>query len=341
MVPWDQVDWAELGTYPDRTLFQSREWLTFVAHAKHGEPRVIRLNRGLETLGYFTCLAVRQARFLIVGSPFKGWTTSYMGFNVLNEAVRDEALRGLPMFLFKQMGCVHVELMDRQIDPARARTLGLDCSPFRTYEINLSLSEPDLLAQMHTAVRRYIRRAARQRNVVIEECQDPEFAEDYYAQLQDVFARQGLVPTYSIARVRALMKYLLPSGNLLLLRARDRAGRCLATGIFPAQHGTMYFWGGASWRDALSEHPNEPLHWHAMMYWKGRGMTCYDMGGGGQYKANYGGVPREYAWIRQSRNRLIAGLRTAALQLFKLAQRTRGRRFLRAGKSHSGTRICA
>jgi hypothetical protein len=340
-IPWTQVDWNELENFPDRTLFQSRDWLEFVARAKHGEPRVIGLWRGDEVVGYFTCLIVSQARLLIVGSPFKGWTTSYMGFNVRDEAVRDEALRGLSTFLFQEVGCAHFELMDRQVNPARAQALDLEFSPFRTYEIDLTLPEPELLARMHTSVRRYIRRADRQRNVAIEECQDRGFAEDYYAQLRDVFARQGLVPTYTMGRVHALIECLLPTGNLLLLRARDKAGRCLATGIFPAQYGTMYFWGGASWGDGLLEHPNEPLLWHAMRYWKGRGMTCYDMGGGGKYKENYGGVPREFAWIRQSRNRLIAGLRNVALQLFKLTQQARGRLFPVPGKRHFDPRVRA
>lgn len=333
LADWGRVDWAGLGRFPDRTLHQEKAWLEFVVRTQNAEPLVIELLRNDEVVGYFTGLIVRRAGFRIAGSPFKGWTTSYMGFNVRDEAVRDDALRRLPSYLFKNLGCAHLEVMDRQVKPARARALGSDFTPFQTFEIDLSQSESDVLARMHGSVRRYVRRAERRRNVVIEECQDPGFADDYYAQLRDVFARQGLVPTYGIGRVRALIECLLPTGDLLLLRARDRVGRCVATGIFPAGHGTMYFWGGASWGDRLAEHPNEPLHWHAMRYWKRRGMTGYDMGGGGQYKANYGGVPREYAWIRQSRNRMIAGLRSLAYQTFMWTQRVRGWQRRKAGTS--------
>jgi hypothetical protein len=238
-------------------------------------------------------------------------------------------LRRLPSFLFQKFKCAHVELMDRQVTCARAQSLGLEYSRSLTYEVDLTLSEPELLARMHVSVRRYIRRAERQQNVVIEECHDPAFADDYYGQLQDVFGSQGLVPTYKIDRVRAVIECLLPTDDLLLLRARDRTGRCLATGIFPAGHGTMFFWGGASWRSSLGEHPNEPLQWYAMRYWKQRGMSCYDMGGGGHYKVNYGSRPKELAWIRRSRNPLIARLRGLAQRLFRLNQQTRGwaRRF--------------
>ena len=80
----------------------------------------------------------------------------------------------------------------------------------------------------------------------VEEAQDLAFADDYYAQLKDVFAKQSLVPTYEVERVRELIKNLLPTGMLLLLRARDQEGNCIATGIFPAMNKTMYFRGGAS-----------------------------------------------------------------------------------------------
>jgi hypothetical protein len=320
-VDWDHVDWAELERYPDRTLFQSRAWLEFVARTQRAEPLIVELVQGSEVVGHYTGLLMRRAGFCISGSPFKGWTTSYMGVNSRDEAVRDEALRQLPAFLFRRYRCAHVELMDRQVGIARAQSLDLKYSRFLTYELDLAPPEPELLAHMHSSVRRYIGRAERQQNVLIEESQDLGFADDYYAQLKEVFGRQGLVPPYGIDRVRALIDCLLPTGDLLLLRARDRAGRCLATGIFPARNGTMYFWGGASCQSTLGEHPNEPLQWHAMRYWKRRGMNCYDMGGGGRYKASYGSHPRELAWIRQSRSPLIAQLRNLASRLFQVKQR--------------------
>ncbi len=323
-IPWPQVDWSELESYPDRSLFQSRPWLEFVARTQRARPRIVVLRRGHETVGFFTYLVVRRAGLRIAGSPFKGWTTDYLGFNVRDEEVRDEALRQVSTFLFKQVGCAHFELVDRKVDLGRAKDLGLEFSPAKTYEIDLTSSEEALLEGMHASTRRYIRRAEKRLNVVIEACTDSGFVMDYYSQLVEVFARQGLVPTYGIDRVRALVDCLMPSGDLLLLRARDRAGGCMATGIFPARRGTMHFWGGATRQEKLKEHPNEPLHWHAMRYWRKRGMTCYDMGGGGEYKENYGGVLRERARIRQSRNRLTSQMRDLALWTFKLVQRIKG-----------------
>jgi CelD/BcsL family acetyltransferase involved in cellulose biosynthesis len=72
---WDE----QLNTYPNRTVFQTPAWLSFVARTQDAEPVVAALINGRETLGYFTGLIVRKFGFRILGSPFPGWTTSYMG----------------------------------------------------------------------------------------------------------------------------------------------------------------------------------------------------------------------------------------------------------------------
>jgi CelD/BcsL family acetyltransferase involved in cellulose biosynthesis len=51
---------------------------------------------------------------------------------------------------------------------------------------------------------------------------------------------------------------------------------------------TAYFWGGASRRSDLILRPNEAIFWYAMRYWRDRGMTTLDLGGGGEYKRKFG-----------------------------------------------------
>ena len=96
--------------------------------------------------------------------------------------------------------------------------------------------------------------------------------------------------TYGVERVRELISHVHPTGILLLLRARLPHGCCIATGIFPAMNQTMYFWGGASWRQYQHLLPNEAIQWYAMKYWKERGIRVYDFGGCGEYKENMVGV---------------------------------------------------
>jgi len=125
--------------------------------------------------------------------------------------------------------------------------------------------------------------------------------------------------------VRELIRAIHPTGMLLLLRARDDNGRCIATGIFPAMNQTMYFWGGASWRQDQPLRPNELIQWYAIKYWKERGINRYDMGGGGEYKRKYGGSEIAIPWFRKSKYHSISTLRNVAQKIIKTRQIILGR----------------
>jgi hypothetical protein len=214
--------------------------------------------------------------------------------------------------------------MDRSLTEQDAGKLGLAYRLLCGFEVDLTQTESQLLGNMSSACRRCIRKAE-QSGVKIEETKDILFADEYFEQLQNVFKRQRLVPTYDVHRVRELIASVHGTGHLLLLRARDPQGRCIATGIYPAMNGTMYFWGGASWRAFQGFRPNEALHWYAMKYWKRRGMKFYDMGGGGEYKRKFGGREIAVPWVRVSKYPGIPLIRDLAERLVGWRQSVLGR----------------
>jgi lipid II:glycine glycyltransferase (peptidoglycan interpeptide bridge formation enzyme) len=305
----EHVPWKELDQFWDRTIFHTLPWLEFIAKTQSAEPIVAIIKDDSQTVGYFTGLVVRKSGLKILGSPFKGWTTAYMGFNLLPEYPRRNVLETLPSFVFRDLGCHYLEMVDRQVGRDDCRNLPYAVQWATNVEIDLTQTEEQLFANMTSACRRCIRKSVKC-GVSIEETSDMDFVDDYYPQLEDVFAKQSLVPTYDIERIRALIRHLLPTGHLLLLRARNADGLCIATGIFPAYNDTAYFFGGASWREHQIQRPNEPLLWYAMRYWKARGMKRFDMGGRARYKRKYGSyeikVPRlmnaKYAFLIPLRN---------------------------------------
>ena len=319
----DDVDWVYLDSFPDRTIFQTRAWLRFVAATQRAEPVLAELLENGEPVGFFTGWMFRKYGARILGSPFPGSTTAYVGFNLLPRFPRAKALAGLVDFAFSDLACVHVEVMDRLSAPEDGIDFGFDYSKFCTYELDLTKDEDQLFAEMDGSCRTSVRKAAKC-GVTIEEAHDIAFADEYYAQLQDVFARQRLIPTYPKARVRALLEHLLPTGNLLLLRARDSQGKCIATAIFAAWNNMSYYWGGASWHSSHKLRPNEPLQWYAMRYWKERGITHYDLGGGGRYKEKYGCTPIYLPWFRKSKYPLLSTCRDNMKKVTKMVQRTKG-----------------
>ena len=291
---------ATLSGLEGRTIFQIPEWLSFVAKSQGAEIIQAALKDGSQLIGYFAGLIVRKLGLKILGSPLPGWTTSYMGLNLAPNVPRPVAVQALIRFAFDDLGCAHMEMMDRHLTVEDVKRLGLQHRIFAGFEIDLSQSEDRLFANMSSACRRCIRKAEKN-GVTIEEAHDKEFADEYYEQLQDVFGKRHLVPTYDVNRVRDLIACMDGTNHLLLLRARDPNGRCIATGIFPALNGTMHFWGGASRQDSLAYRPNEALHWYGMKYWKARGMRLYDMGGGGEYKRKFGGYQIHVPWVRASK----------------------------------------
>lgn len=318
-------DDAELFEYADHTLFQTEAWLRFVADTQRGEIVVAHVHDDKRLVGRFTGLLVRRYGLRILGSPLPGSTSSYMGFNLDAGASRAKALRALQAFAFGELACVHLEFMDRYATREDLTEAGyrVAAKTMSGYQVDLAGGADAVFAAMKPSTRRNVRKAERE-GVTVEVADDPDFAADYFAQLEDVFAKQRLRPTYDAGRVQALIDHVGPTGRLLLLRARTPEGTCIATGIFPAANATMYFWGGASWREHQLLRPNEAIQWTAMRYWMERGTTVYDMMGGGRYKRAYGATSIHVPRAHLARFPVVERLREARRRAQAVAQRLGG-----------------
>lgn len=317
--PWEEIH----ASFADRTIFQAPAWMEFLKATQKGEPVGAALRDGNETVGYFTGMIVRRFGFKILGSPFPGWSTSYMGLNLRPGVDKCSALNALKKFAFRNLECAHLEFLDRKFASSELDKQALRWTPLDGFEVDLRRSEEEIFASFIPPCRQAIRRAIRL-GVTVEETHDPGFVDDYHPQLVEVFGRQGLRPTYGADRVRELVRCIQPTGKLLLLRARDHVGRCIATGVFIViSPTTMYFWGGASWREYQNLRPNDLLMWRAMQAARDRGVTALDLGGAGDYKKKFGGCPISVPWIRVSSQPLVPVLRDLAKALYKLQQRLR------------------
>jgi Acetyltransferase (GNAT) domain len=324
LLPPAEIPWHALDAFDDRVVFQTREWLDFVAESQKATPVVAEIRDGSAVAGYFSGLIVRKFGMRILGSSFPGWTTPYIGFNLRPEYSRAALLAPLTRWAFRDLRCVHVEVSDRRFITEDAGASGLDTTTYETYKSDLTRTEDDLFKRMDSACRRCIRKAEKC-GVVVEEAHDLEFADEYYEQLKDVFGKQGKVPTYPVDRVRSLVKHLSGTGRLLAVRARNPEGRCIATSLYPGMNDVAFFWGNASWRTEQHWRPNELLHWYALRYWKARGVKMFDWGGGGTYKEKYGVDPYVVPWFYKSKYRVLTTIRNEARALFYRSQRLIGR----------------
>ena len=258
-----------------------------------------------------------------MGSSFPGWTTPYIGFNLLPGVSRAAALAAIEKVAWDRLKCLHMEISDPHFTIEDGRELGFTCEYYTSYRTDLAQSEEKLFNSMDSACRRCIRKAEKS-GVKIEEARDLAFADEYYDQLKDVFAKQGLVPTYDLERVRALVKNLASTARVLLLRARDPEGKCIATGIFPGYNKIAEFWGNASYRSSQNLRPNEAIQWYALRYWKQHGVEVYDWGGEGTYKEKYGCKLHRVPWFTKSRYQIVSTLRNEAKNMYARKQRFLG-----------------
>jgi hypothetical protein len=311
-----RIDWAHIDSLPERSIFQTRAWLNFLVETQDGEPVVARVLDGSQTVGWFTGLVVRRFGVRILGSPFQGWTTASMGFSLDPGVSRREATDALLRFAFNELGCMHVEMLDRRMcfdDLPRQRE---SVDEFLTYEVDLRPDESDIFANMSSAARRAVRKSEKN-GVRVEHASGVDFADTYYAQLEDVFAKQSLRPPYSVERVRQMIYFLEPTGALMLLRAvGPHHPKPIATAIFLVFNGIACFWGGASWRNEQILRPNEAIFWHAIREAKERGVETLDLGGGGDYKRKYGVNEVKVPFVRESRVPGLMKLRNAARYVY-------------------------
>jgi len=307
----EACDWAAIGRRFPLQFTHTDAWLSFAREVSGGEAIVAEVHDRSEVCGYFFGVLFKRMGIKILGSPFPGWTLPYLGFALGDPADTPAALEALERFAFATLGCMHYELTDRTIAPDLAVRLGKAFDTVQGFVSDLTVSEGQLFARMSSACRRAIRKSEKA-GVTVEHANPAGFAAEYMVHLTDVFAKQGLTPTYGVDRVETLIRCLYPTGQLLLLRARGPDGRSIATGIYPGGKGYSFFWGNGSLRSDQQFRPNEALHWHAMCTWKARGSKVHDWGGAGEYKRKYGGQEFRVAGIRVSRFAAISFARKIA-----------------------------
>ena len=220
----DQSTWQELDSYADRIFSQRCGWLEFAARISSGKIIIAKLVEDGEPLGYYSGILFHRFGMPILGSPFKGWTTTYMGFNLAPELSRRDALIALKRFAFNDLGCVHLEVLDRHFTMQDVAGLDVDITVEPTYISPLELDEEQIFAGMNSACRRNIRKAKKS-GLIIEEAAPDGFAGEYHEQVIDVFAKQNLNPPYSRQYVQALVDKSIHPATPCFCGQEPQAGR--------------------------------------------------------------------------------------------------------------------
>lgn len=316
VIEMEKLDKDEYDHFSNKSVFTTSAWVEFVKNDNQAEPLIVRITQGERFVGYFTALLVKKFGIKILGSPFSGWSTCYMGIDTEYVEEKCKIIKEIVPFLFKYTKCLYMEIIDRDISMEEAIAEGFKAYDVDTLELPIDMDDAALFKQMKTDCRNFIRQFER-RGATLEIVEpSDEFAEEYYEQLKDVFAKQGLVPTYSLEKVKCLMRNMKDSDMILCLKVTNPEGRCIATSIFLGTKRKFFFWGGASYRSDQKYRPNEYMIWTAIRYWRERGCNTFDMVGVRDYKRKFGSHEEVYARLVFTKYKFLIVLRDVAKKLY-------------------------
>jgi CelD/BcsL family acetyltransferase involved in cellulose biosynthesis len=320
-IPYQAAAWdAVLEQRGDAEAFHSSAWLAFLTASQGAEPVVAIVRQDGRPVGWFVGAIVRRFGLRILGSPLKGWGTQFMGFLLDEGADRLAAAEALVRFAFRDLRCVHVELADPALGPAGMAERGFEVEAAATFMIDLEPPEDVVFARVRRTTRQAIRKELR-RGLRSEVASDLAFADEFHAQLRDVFAHHGLAAPFGVERVRQLIRVVQPTGQLLLIRIRAPDGAAVGTAIAIVGGRTAVGWGLAWLRDLKDCHPVELLWWEMIRLSRARGAHRFDCAGLGDYKAKYGGVPVPTYRFHRSRSPVLRLSRAALRGLIRGRQR--------------------
>jgi len=305
-IPIEELPWNELNKYTGASIFHTRQWIEFLADYYHLEPVVAAVKSNDQIVGYFTGLIIKKYGFKILGSPFRGWNTFFMGFLLMPGISYHDVLRIFPEFAFTQLQCDFLMIVDLNIKEDDLKGLPYHVREVHNYELDLTKSEEELLANMENKyVRRAIRRAIK-KGIVIEETTDPGFADEYYTQYLEVMNRQSLSPLYGLEFIQQMISRFRMSGNLLMLCAKNAEGKCVATIIDFVFNKIAVGWGAASWKQYQYLNPNELMIWYEMKKIKEMGSEVLNLGDmKKQFKQKFGAQRVPCYRILKGRNPIL------------------------------------
>jgi hypothetical protein len=302
----DDMPWDRLSDFNGASIFHTRSWMELIADILGMEPVVAAVQSDDQVQGYFMGLITRKLGLKILGSPFTDGNTYFMGFNLMPCVSYHEVLEALPKFAFGELKCHFLMIIDANLKEGEWKGLTYHVRKRKNYALDLKKSETELFSNLDNhSCRHQIRRAIK-RGVVIEEATDPGFVDEYYAQYQDVMAKRSLAPDYGLDFVRQMIAHLLPTGNLLLLRARNSEGTCIATSIDLVFNKVAVGWGGASFQRYQYLNPNELIYWNEMKRVKGLGAELLRLGSTAkQFKKKFGAYETYTFLLMRAKNPLL------------------------------------
>jgi hypothetical protein len=304
-----------LITTENYSIFLSKEWLNFLRKSHDLDILYIGIFYDNSLVGFFIGGVFQIFGIKILGSPFRGWSTVYMGFFMNKKNDPYFFFNQFISFIFNNTNILFIELINKsQFD--------FSCDYYnvtnRIHSLLLNINEcslDEIFDSFKGDAKTYIRQFEKRGASVVYSEPGIEFANVYYNQLIEVFNYQGLKPNYSREKVYQLFENI-PKDLFLCLKVVNSEGMCVATSIFFGYNEDCYFFGAASLRNYLFLRPNEYMVWTALKHFKSKGFKKFDLVGARDYKLKFAPQSIYYQHMVVSKYKILFYLRNSAEKIF-------------------------
>ena len=309
--------------------YVDKSWLDFIISEVGGEFLGLCIKHRNGELHYFIGIAFKKYGVRIIGSPFPGWGTSYMGI-VGNGVISGELISSLLGYLFNKFPMSYVEIISKLEVSRTAEIKGYEISQVDSLIIDLNKGIDNLYKNLKGDCRTFLRQFESKGGIISEERADLNFVNLFYKQLSQVFERQSMVPTHSYARIKNMLSYISTSEiDLLCLQAKDNDSKSIASAIFFGLNGTCFYWAGASTTDGQQFRPNESMIWYAIKHFEEKGYKSFDLMGERDYKLKFSPNKTSYSRIVSANPKFLYKLYRLSYRAYLLINRFRGFSFLK------------
>ena len=287
--------WQQIESTYDSCVYKTKDWYDALVSSVKTELVIVEISKNNEVLGWFTGGIIKKIGLKIVASPFEGWGTSYQGLSLIQrtaESDRIEIILELKDFLFKELGILFFQIADWQLDNEDLLGTGIYTEQINSYLLDIAPSVDDLFKSFKQKSCQYSIRKAQKNGIIVKEPIDlVAFGHEYYKQLEDVFIKQNLKPTYDENRVQTILSKMDKDKNMVVLEAlHPETNKSMACVIFFYHNELAFYWGASSWSEYQKLCPNELLMFESMKILKERGCKILEMEGIRTYKEKYNPV---------------------------------------------------
>lgn len=268
------------------TIFTTYAWIQFLKKNQGIEPIVLELSDKGNVEAYFVGGIVKKMGIKILGSPFEGWLTCDMGFIKIGEIDASEAIKTVVEYAIKELKCWYVQIIDKEI---KENQLNESINFYKQPMLYMDISGgfQNVYENFSKKAKRYIRQS-NDRQEIVPSNFDYDFIDIYYEQLEGIFIRQKLKPTFKKKKIYDLSDELKEFPELVCAeKAILPDGTCSGTSLTFGFGKWCYYLCAANARMKNNAHPAEGLFWSMTRNWISKGIINMDLVGIRDYKMRY------------------------------------------------------